>query len=394
MSITLVQQVPTASSNPSITLTLNGVTAGNTLVVPFDCGTANPANISVSDNNGNTWEIAQDFTFAATSTHTIGIAYVSSANAGNTTVTLANSAGQVVGSLSEWNSGVAGAALGFDQGTGATGTGTSASSGSVNTTSNVELMIGMIFNSASGISAGAGWTGLTNFLGADFPEYQITSTSGSYAATATVASGTWGAVIATFLILPLPVFNTPAGRFNSAGVLVGGLTVPIWTAADVSPVSVSANVSTDQDLMSILVPANTLNSVGRTLRVKAKGVYSTPAGSTATITVKIMLGSVTLLTFVTAVNAGSVTNNTFIVEADITVQTAGSSAKFESSGTLTIDLGATTTAAATVYADTNSAVSSTLDVTQNQPLQTTIAFSSGSASNSATQRQLLLGTVN
>jgi hypothetical protein len=115
--------------------------------------------------------------------------------------------------------------------------------------------------------------------------------------------------------------------------------------------------------------------------------------STATITVNIQLGSLTLLEFVTTANAGDVTNNSFLVEADITVQTAGSSAQFESNGTLTIDLGAAASSAATVLVDTNDAASSSLDVTQNQSLQTTIAFSAGSASNSAMERQLIRNTV-
>jgi hypothetical protein len=42
----------------------------------------------------------------------------------------------------------------------------------------------------------------------------------------------------------------------------------------------------------------------------------------------------------------------------------------------------------------NDAVSGALDSTANQTLQITIAFSVGSGSNSATQRQLILGTVN
>jgi hypothetical protein len=395
MSITLVQQVATASSTPTVTCTLNGVAGGDLLVAPFNCGVGSVADITVSDNNGNTWQIAEGFVFFAGSYHTIGVAYAANVNAGNTTVTVTNNQGQpTVASLSEWNSGVPGAALGLDQIAGATGTGTSPSSGNVTTTSATELMIGMIFSSNGGLSAGSGWTGLANLLSAEFPEYQIVNSIGSYAATAAATSGTWGAVIATFLIKPLPIFNTLAGRFNTAGILVGNLLVPIWTSVDVSPVTVNANTTSAQDLTSIVVPANTLNSVGRTLRVLVKGVYSTPSGSSATITVKVLLGSLTLLSMVTGANAGSVSNNSFIMEGQITTQTAGASAKFESSGTLTINLGAGTSSVATVYTDMNDAVSGALDSTANQTLQITIAFSVGSGSNSATQRQLILGTVN
>ncbi|MFZ1974737.1 MAG: hypothetical protein WAU89_17960 [Candidatus Acidiferrales bacterium] len=392
MSITLVQQVGFAAATPTITRTLNGVAAGNTLIVPFNNGgTGGASEVVISDTQSNTWTVAILKVF---STHTMGIAYCTAVG-GNTTVTVGNNISQpTVGSLSEWNSGVPGAALGLDQATGANGNSTSPDSGSVTTVNNSELLIGMIFANAGGLSAGSGWTGLTSGSAANLAEYQIVSSTGTYDATATCTTGVWGAVIATFLILPLPIFNTPAGRFNTAGALVGNLLVPIWTATNVSPVTANANTTSDQDLMSIIVPANTLNSVGRTLRVKAKSVYSTPMSSTATITVKVQLGTLTLLTLVTSANAGSITNNGFLVEADITTQTAGSSAKFESSGKLEIDLGAAQSSVASVFVDSNSAVSSTLDITQNQTLQITIAFSAGSASNSATQRQLILGTVN
>lgn len=392
MSISLVQQVGFSSSTPTITKTLNGVAQGNLLVMPFVSG-ANLANITISDNQNNTWNVAISNRPA---TILSGIAWATNVAGGNTTVTLTNTASQPsIGSLSEWSSGIPGAALSLDQVATASGNSTSPDSGPVTTVNNAELLIGMVWGPGS-ISAGSGWTGLTAGLSAELAMYQIVSSTGTYDTTATCTSGAWIASIATFLILPLPIFNLQVGRFTGTSPIdiVGNLLAPIWQSTNVTPVTVNANVSTDQNLMAAIVPANTMNSVGRVLRGVIKGVYSTPMASTATIEIKVQLGSLTLLNITTAANAGSVSGNGFRMEFDIVTQTAGSSAKFESSGLLQIDLGAVTSTAATVYADANAAVSSTLDSTVNQTLQVTVAFSSASGSNSCTQRQLILNTIN
>ena len=167
-----------------------------------------------------------------------------------------------------------------------------------------------------------------------------------------------------------------------------------WNNVNVTPVSVAANVATAQNLMSVSVPAGTLNRIGRTFRIHCAGVYSTPAASTATLTFAVTLGTLTLLTWTTAANAGSITNNKFLIDGYVTTQTAGAAASFEASGTSIIDLGALSTAADTVYSDTNSATIGTLDTTVAETLQVTIAFSVASASNSCTQRQMIIETIN
>jgi len=130
------------------------------------------------------------------------------------------------------------------------------------------------------------------------------------------------------------------------------------------------------------------------LRVWAAGVYSTPASSTSTITVAVTLGAVTLLTITTAaLGSLQATNDQFNVSAMFTTQTGGASGVFESHGKLVIGLGAGNTVADTIYTDTNTAVSSAVDLTAAETLQVTITFSNASASNSATQRQMVLETV-
>ncbi len=167
-----------------------------------------------------------------------------------------------------------------------------------------------------------------------------------------------------------------------------------WQNTNVTPVTVSAIVATDQNLMSATIPGGTLNRVGRTLRVWLAGVYSTAANNTSAITVKIKLGAVTLLSVTTAA-LSSVTplNDQFNLSALLSVQTGGASGVFEGHGNLAIGLGTGNLVADTVYTDTNTAVSSAIDLTASQTLQVTIAFSSAAGTNTATQRQMVSETI-
>lgn len=400
MSITLslVQQTATASTTPSLTRTLNGVAQGDLLVVQFDSGATNVAQVSVTDNNGNIWQIAESLSFNDGPQHTIGIAYASNVNSGNTVVTISNSVSQpIAANLVEYSqSGVVGGYLALDQKAAATGSSTSPNSGNITTLYPNEVLVGMIKADAGSITVGSGWTGNTNFLGTIFPEYQIATNTGTFAATATAATGTWGAVVASFFVF-IPIFNTLAGRFNGSNKLVGNLVVPIWTAGDVTPVTVATSVTTDQNLMSWVIPANTMNSVGRNLRIRASGVYSLPVSTSPTsLTFKVKLGALTLIDIVTTAASDStgVTNNKWILQCDATTQTAGASAAFEASAQLTADLGALDTSANTVFMDINTSTIGTLDSTMDQTLQITVAFSTATTSNTCTQRQMILNTIN
>jgi hypothetical protein len=168
-----------------------------------------------------------------------------------------------------------------------------------------------------------------------------------------------------------------------------------WNNVNVTPVTVNANVATDQNLMSASVLAGTLNRVGRTFRIWISGVFSTPAASTSVVTVKVKLGALTLATWTpTALPTVQATNNQFNVSAYFTTQTAGAAAAFEGHGNLIIDLGAGNLVADSNFADVNTATVGTLDSTAAQTLQVTIAFSNASASNTATQRQMVIETIN
>jgi hypothetical protein len=191
--------------------------------------------------------------------------------------------------------------------------------------------------------------------------------------------------------LPLSVNNTPLSGF--------------WNCTNVTPVTVNASTTSDQNLMSCLIgyPTQWL-SLYKTLRIRLKGVYSTPASSTATINVKAKFchvrgcGSGVVITPVSITSAalGSIqaTNNPFLFDANITVQTSGSSAAYEGSGQLAIDLASSASVTSSLFLDTNTATVGTNDATTSFYLQLTGAFSAASASNSITARQLIIETVN
>lgn len=166
-----------------------------------------------------------------------------------------------------------------------------------------------------------------------------------------------------------------------------------WNNTNLTPVTVAANVTTDQNLMSASVPAGTLNRVGRSLRVWCAGVYSTPAAQTEIITVKVKFGALTLISIPIPSQSFTATNNQFNISALLSTQTNGATGVFESHGNLVIDLGIGNLVADSVFADQNTAVSGTIDLTAAQTLQITVAYSVASTSNTTTQRQMVLETI-
>lgn len=173
--------------------------------------------------------------------------------------------------------------------------------------------------------------------------------------------------------------------------------------ANVAPVTVTANTTADQNLMTYTIPANVFNLVNRNLHVFVAGLYTTPAASVATLNLKAKLctvsgcGSGTVISpcsFTSTANPGTVTNNPLRFTCDITTQTAGATASFEAHGEMAIDLGAAATSAASVFGDTNTTTVGTIDTTAQLFLQITGAFSVASASNSLSQRQLTVQVTN
>jgi hypothetical protein len=183
----------------------------------------------------------------------------------------------------------------------------------------------------------------------------------------------------------------------------GDMPVSRTPCVNVTPVTVNANVTTDQLLMSCTLSANTLNVVGHVLKIYGAAVYSTPVASAATVNLKAKLCTVSgcgsgtvinLASITSTANPGTVTNNAIQLNLEAATQTAGASSAYESHGYLLIDLGASNTVADSIFADTNTATVGTIDSTGQLFLQITGAFSAASASNSLTERLLRVELVN
>jgi len=253
----------------------------------------------------------------------------------------------------------------------------------------------------SEISTGARGT-YKNFqklgLGTSTGPYNLLPTAGSGGGSATFPNAS-GTVPFLGTAQTWTALNNFTGGLQVNGVSVAGL----FTSTNVTPVTVSANTTGDQNLMAITITAGALNSISRTLLIQLAGVYSTPAGSTAVLTHKLKFCTVsgcgsgtviTLATWVTtALGAIQVTNDPYNVTLNASTQTAGASAAFEAHGNLTIDLSVLATAAESVFADNNTATVGTIDSTAQLFLQHTVAFSAGSASNTDTDRQMIADTV-
>ena len=171
---------------------------------------------------------------------------------------------------------------------------------------------------------------------------------------------------------------------------------PFVHGMNVTPVTVSADLLTDQNLLSFPIPAGALNTVGRTLRISGAGLYTTRAGQTPIVTVKVKLGSLTLLSWACAATSAAATGMPWNFAVVITPAVVGASGTLEAHGNLVFNLGTTPGVDSNIIPDTNTATIGTIDLAAAQTLQITIAFSTQPSTpfNAATQRQLAIGIVN
>lgn len=187
----------------------------------------------------------------------------------------------------------------------------------------------------------------------------------------------------------------------------GGIgTVPmpndVWFSSQTSNTAqATANVSTDQNLLSSTIGMPTaqwaMNAPGRALELNAAGTYSLGAASTVTIKAKLCSvagcgsGTVTTLgSWVTAAQTNTSVTLAFNLAATCVTVSSGSSGSLECHGTLTFDSGATLAAAATSFLDSNTAAVGSLPLNGQWFLQTTLAFGSANASNTALMRSQIV----
>lgn len=216
-----------------------------------------------------------------------------------------------------------------------------------------------------------------------------------------------GTIAASSVMFPLQVVGIVKSTNGGAGTYTMTL-FPQFQLQDgalvnTSVVTVNAAVSTDQNLMTLAIPAQGLNVVGKTIRVLGYGTYTTGASGAGTMTFKVKActvaacGSGTVITLntygPTAAQTGSATNMPWNIKMDCTTVATGASGTVMCNGWMNTTLGTTATAAGAPYLAQITGTS-TVDLTVAENIQVTIADSGASANNSFSQRHMILDNRN
>jgi hypothetical protein len=201
-----------------------------------------------------------------------------------------------------------------------------------------------------------------------------------------------------------PSANTHARSVNNNNTGDTPLSRLRCVYSPLSPSTASANVTTPQNLANACsLPANTLQSIGRTLKIRATGIYNTAASSTAQITFTVRYCSVsgcgsgnvyTLATFTTAaLPTVTVVNGQFVLEMNASIANPAGNMYAVTHGTLAIGMNAASSGALTVYGDSGSASLNEVNIADNSStyfLQVTGAFSAASSSNTIRTDQFIV----
>jgi hypothetical protein len=186
-----------ATSGSSVAATFTAAqTAGNLNVVTVMWGDTVRTVSSVTDSKGNAYTLAVGPTKTTGLTSTIY--YAKNIASGSNTVTVAFNGTAAYPNVNVMEYGGLDTASPLDISTAATGTGTTANSGSAQTISANELIVGAGNPSSVFTSAGSGFSSRTINTFGGIAEDKIVSSAGNYNATATLTSGTWVMQMAAF----------------------------------------------------------------------------------------------------------------------------------------------------------------------------------------------------
>lgn len=176
-------------------------------------------------------------------------------------------------------------------------------------------------------------------------------------------------------------------------------------ASTTAVTSSNPTINTDQQLMELSLAAGYLNIAHQPFLIHGAGTYSSTTASSPALTFKIKLctvsgcGSGTVVTLAnivtTTLNTTALTNATWSLGTTAVTNTTGATGNLVAKGVpgLILDLGAAVSAADAVFADTNTATSSNIDLTAALFVDFTVAQSATGASNSYTQMMGMLGPV-
>lgn len=180
---------------------------------------------------------------------------------------------------------------------------------------------------------------------------------------------------------------TPAGG-GTASAAVGNVT----------PVTANANVTTDQQLMELSLSAGYLNTAAQPFLIHGSGIFSVTLTPTVTLKFKLCTvsgcGSGTVVTLATIASSVTTTasSNQFIADISCGTKTTGATGNLICHGFGPIDL-TSTSVVSTVFTDANTTNSANIDLTAALFLDTTVAFSTGSASNTMTEQLSYVGPL-
>lgn len=178
---------------------------------------------------------------------------------------------------------------------------------------------------------------------------------------------------------------------------IDGLDLPIVKAVNITPVSVNASTTADQDLMTISIPANALNAVGKLLEIICFGTFDEDSGPTITFKVHVINSTpidLAVLTFVPNTPGSTKTNLPWRLYIWIATGTAGVSGLLEVHGEFSSDPTTLSGRISAPQLDLNTARTSTIDLTLTQTIKITIAFSASSTSNVGRQRMMTASILN
>lgn len=202
------------------------------------------------------------------------------------------------------------------------------------------------------------------------------------------------------------IFYAPAGIYNIQwySALYGKyFTEPINVGAPgvvvlgrkqtASSTSITNNTATALSGVEVLVPAGLVNTAGKNLHVKVRGIYTNAAATTLKADVRLCTvsgcatGTVVApagCSIVSASQANNLTNGQFEADCELTTVTTGASGTFMAKGKAGYNIGANTAVALTEYADTATAVSAAVDLTVAEYINIFWTFGTGNAGNSVT----------
>lgn len=200
-----------------------------------------------------------------------------------------------------------------------------------------------------------------------------------------------GSVTSVAISVPIEL-NVTGSPITTSGTFV----ITSNDSINITTVTRNANSTSDQNLMSYIVPAGNLNLGARTLRVTGSGIYTTQAGQTPTITFKIKFGSTVLATVVSANTTASSTDSQFWFEFFIITSSTGASGAVVVKGRLSFnDTNNPLDGNPKLYHDINILPISPIDLTGALTLQITAQFSTqpGTPFNSISQELLIVEFV-